>query len=141
MPDLEALAGIGDEATSLLGRYPRIDQPERLPTEIRTSVDNARAIIEEATHARSWNEEKLKEFATKVENAARAFQQAVDPSTGDGGGSGPTRSCAFSCIDEADECIARRCPGGLANETPCTCCIECRLAELACMAACVNNPQ
>ena len=128
---------VSTAATQALTRFPPEHQIELIPNAgARRFLTHLRQLIADGKDAADMNDAQLRNFALQVEWASSSFSVAIAMRWNTGGGTGD-ESCTAQCVREKEACLERECGPEGGYTWPCLCCVDCRLAYLACLAGCV----
>jgi hypothetical protein len=132
--DLEKISRAAHEA---LARFPSEREIEQIPNQsARRFLSNLRHLVAQGRGAATLSEDELYDFALQVEWVSSAASTGIALMAVGGSGGGDGESCTARCVREKEECLDRECGTG-PQSFPCFCCVDCRLAYLACLAGCV----
>lgn len=123
-------------ATDALARFPSEAEIEQIPNQsARRFLSNLRGLIAQGRGAAKMDDDDLHAFALQLEWASSAVSTGI-ALMDNGGGGGAGESCTARCVREKEDCLDAACGTG-PQGFPCLCCVDCRLAFLACLASCV----
>ena len=124
-------------ATKALETFPSKSQYQKHSNkDVRTFAEQVQALLKDARKANSWNDEKLKSFLSRVDRLHTQGQSMARMRAEDGGG---TANCTNQCVMNKENCLDDSCGEGVEVDFPCWCCVDCRLAFLACLTGCTIN--